>query len=363
MLADEPQRLDHGWPITEIGSVSVLADRLELSDGQLAWLSDVRGLERTVSASKLRNYRYQAVHRRGGLPRLIEAPKARLKEIQRWLLREILDHVPAHPAAHGFVRGRSVVTHARLHSGQEMVGRYDLKDFFASIAAGRVYGIFHTLGYAPAVAHALTGLCTNTVPLAVWQQIPSPRSSRLVGPHFWLGRQLATPHLPQGAPTSAALANLAAFRLDRRLAGLAASSALRYSRYADDLTFSGPRRPRRQASDLEAIVAEIAAEEGFAINRDKSSLRTSARRQSVCGVVVNAHPNVTRAEYDRLKAILHNAARYGPATQNRAGVPDLQAHLRGRIEWVSSLDRGRGERLRRRFREIDWDGPPNPAER
>jgi RNA-directed DNA polymerase len=348
---------DHGWPVAEIDSVTALAERLELSDGQLAWLADVRGLERSVVETKLRNYRYQTIARRNGLPRVIEAPKARLKEIQRRLLHEILDHVPAHDAAHGFVRGRSVVGHAALHAGQDAVLRLDLKDFFASIAAARVYGIFRTMGYAPAVAHALTGLCTNTVPLAVWQEISRPISATLVQPRFWLGRQLATPHLPQGAATSPALANLAAFRLDRRLAGLAGSLGLCYSRYADDLTFSGTTRLRDQSSHLRMLVTTIAREEGFAVNREKSVLRTAGGRQSVCGVVVNVHPNVTRAEYDRLKAILHNAKRSGPGSQNRAGVADLEAHLRGRIGWVSSLNPSRGEKLRRRFEEVAWGGP------
>jgi RNA-directed DNA polymerase len=295
------------------------------------------------------------VPRRNGPPRLIEAPKARLKEIQRWLLRAILDHVPAHDAAHGFVRGRSVAGHARLHAGQGAVLRLDLKDFFASIAAARVYGIFRTMGYQPRVAHVLTGLCTNTVPLSVWQQISRPASAAMAGPHFWLGRQLATPHLPQGAPTSPALANLAAFRLDRRLTGLAASLGLRYSRYADDLTFSGAARLRNQSAQLCLAVGRLTGEEGFSVNPLKSALYTAGGRQSVCGIVVNVHPNVTRAEYDRLRAILHNAARHGPDSQNRTGVSDLEAHLRGRIAWLASLNPERGEKLRRRFEEVSWD--------
>jgi RNA-directed DNA polymerase len=130
---------------------------------------------------------------------------------------------------------------------------------------------------------------------------------------------------------------------------------LRYSRYADDLTFSGPTRLRRRDRQFEELVAEIAREEGFSLNRGKSALRIAGGRQSVCGIVVNVRPNVTRAEYDRLKAILHNVARHGPASQNRAGVADLEAHLRGRIAWVASLNPGRGESLRRRFAQIDWD--------
>lgn len=362
LLVRERTSLHHAWPIAEVNSVAELAARLELSDGQLAWLADVRGLERTVAEAKLRNYRYRTLPRQNGLPRVIEAAKARLKEIQRWLLHEILDHVPPHDAAHGFTRGRSAVSHASLHTGQEAVLRLDLKDFFASIAAGRVYGIFRTVGYSPAVAHVLTGLSTNTIPRTVWWEIPRATVPRLVQPQFWLGRQLATPHLPQGAPSSPALANLAAFRLDRRLTGLAASLGLRYSRYADDLTFSGPAPLRRRSDQVQQLVATITRDEGFSINQAKSALRTAGGRQLVCGIVVNVKANVTRAEYHRLKAILHNAARRGPDSQNRTGIADFEAHLRGRIAWVASLNPDRGANLRRHYAEIDWGGPPTGAD-
>jgi RNA-directed DNA polymerase len=345
------------WPIAAVESVGALAERLELSPGQLAWLADVRGLERTVSQERLRNYRYRAVPRRNGLPRVIEAPKARLKEIQRWLLHEILDHIPAHEAAHGFTRGRSVVSHARLHTQQAVVLRLDLKDFFASIAAGRVYGIFRTVGYSPPVAHVLTGLATNTVPHAILEHVSALGEPHLVQQRFWLGRQLATPHLPQGAPSSPALANLVAFRLDRRLDGLARRSGLHYSRYADDLTLSGPHRLRRQRDTLERLIADIAREEGFRVNQDKSALRTDAGRQLVCGVVVNLRPNVVRVEYDRLKAILHNAAHQGPQTQTNAELADFKSHLLGRIAWVAAVNPDRGARLRKRFAEIEWSRP------
>ena len=82
---------------------------------------------------------------------------------------------------------------------------------------------------------------------------------------------------------------------------------------------------------------------------------TSAGRQRVCGIVVNDHPNVARDEYDRLKAILHNATRHGPAGENRAGVADFRAHLLGRIAWVQSINPARGARLRERFARIEWD--------
>jgi retron-type reverse transcriptase len=172
--------------------------------------------------------------------------------------------------------------------------------------------------------------------------------------HHRLGRRLATPHLPQGAPTSPALANLSAFRLDKRLSGLAASLDASYTRYADDLTFSGPTRLVRAANTLRRAVAEIVGEEGFAVNDHKSMLATREGRQRVCGVVVNERLNAPRHEYDVLKAMLHNARVHGPASQNRAAVADFRAHLLGRISWMESLNPKRGEKLRREFASIGW---------
>jgi RNA-directed DNA polymerase len=349
------RELDHDWPIAELASVPELARRLELSDGQLAWLADVRGLERTVDSERLRSYRYRWVPRRSGLPRLIEAPKLRLKEVQRWILRSILDAVPPHAAAHGFTRGRSVLSHASAHVGRPAVLRLDLRDFFASVSAGRVFGIFRTLGYHPAVAHVLTGLTTNTVPHVVWNTLPRPGRAELLAPRFALGRRLATPHLPQGAPSSPALANLAALGLDRRLTGLAAVHELHYSRYADDLTFSGAGLSGPRSRRISERVAEIARHEGFRLHPAKSNLRTAARRQTVTGIVVNAHPNLARADFDRLKASLHRLARDGgAAAEPEADGVELRARLNGRVAWVESLNPHRGAKLRRLFDGIDW---------
>ena len=272
------------------------------------------------------------------------------------MLHEILDHVPTHEAAHGFIRGRSARSHAAAHIGQRIVLRLDLRDFFASISAGRVHGIFRTLGYQRAVAHTLTAICTNTIPALVWHAATRPTEPRLVQAHFWLGRQLATSHLPQGAPTSPALANLAAFGLDRRLAGLSNTFDLGYSRYADDLTFSGPRLTGPANRALIALVTRIVQDEGFRVHAEKSSLRTSAQRQVVTGVVVNQTLNVGRDDYDRLKARLHHLAIAGPPS----GGVGLQAHLRGRVGWVASLNPRRGEKLYRLFDAIDWESTMQP---
>lgn len=273
---------------------------------------------------------------------------------QRRVLHEILAPIQPHDAAHGFLRGRSARTHAAAHVGRRVVLRLDLEDFFAAVPARRVYGIFRTAGYPESVAHVLTGLATNAVPAIAWEALEVPKEARLVYAHSRLRRALAVPHLPQGAPTSPALANLAAFGLDRRVSALAAAWGATYTRYADDLVLSGDELGLRGASGVRATIAEIVRDEGFRINEGKSQLMTDAGRQRIAGIVVNDRLNVTRREYDLLKAVLHNAARHGAAGQNRAGVPDFRAHLLGRIAWVESLHHERGARLREGFARIDW---------
>lgn len=342
------------WPVPRIASVEALADYLEVTPPQLAWLADVRGLERRVGDLRLRHYGYAWLPRPSGVPRVIESPKQRLKAIQRRLLHDVLNRIPAHDAAHGFTRGRSARSHAARHTGQGVVLGVDLEDFFAAVWAGRVYGIFRTAGYPEPVAHALTALTTNVVPRTEWASVPQPLAPHAIYAYSRLGRRLATPHLPQGAPTSPALANLAAFALDRRLAGLAETLDATYTRYADDLTFSGSGLLADHAGELRALIVSIARDEGFGVNTRKHFQATRAHRQRVCGIVVNERTNVDRREYDELKAILHNAARNGPADENRAGVANFRAHLLGRVAWVEALNPQRGSKLRERFERIAW---------
>lgn len=343
------------WPVPSLPTVADLGRLLDLPTGQLLWFADVRSLERDADDERLRHYRYRWLPKTTGGVRLIEAPKPRLLQHQRILLRRILDAIPAHSSAHGFRPGRSALTYASAHVGREAVLRLDLEDFFASVRAARVYAVWRSAGYPEPVAHLLTGLVTNAVPHHVLRVAPRPQSAELLAAHHRVGRHLATPHLPQGAPTSPALANLAAQRLDRRLAGLAATLGFTYTRYADDLAFSGGPHLARVASWLESTVQQIVAEDGFRLNLWKTRLLTAGGRQQLAGVVVNRRPNVARADYDTLKAVLHNCARHGPHGQNREGRADFRAHLRGRVAWVASVHPDRGRRLQAAFDAIDWD--------
>jgi hypothetical protein len=161
-------------------------------------------------------------------------------------------------------------------------------------------------------------------------------------------------HLPQGAPTSPALANLSAFGLDVRLAGLAQSWRLQYTRYADDLTFSGDARFIAALRDFIPLAEQVIRSEGFQSKRQKRRVVRANQRQVVAGVVVNARINVARSEYDVLKAILHNCVTHGPGSQNRQDHPRFEAHLRGRIAHVARLNPTRGQRLLAILERIKW---------
>jgi hypothetical protein len=220
----------------------------------------------------------------------------------------------------------------------------DLADFFASVSRARVASLFRRVGYPRRVASALAGLCTAPTPEFALSE--HPRVNVDLAQRFLTNARLRDAHLPQGAPTSPALSNLAAWRLDRRLAGLAAAFGATMTRYADDLAFSGDTAFGRSLRFFVAHVGAIAAEEGFRVNHRKTRVMGQGQRQTLCGVVVNDTANVPRRERDRLRATLFNVARFGVDGQNRAGRPDFRRHLEGRVAWVAGLNPGAGKRLR-----------------
>lgn len=335
------------WGAAELDDLDDLGDLVGMTPWDLERFADVRSFERTARHEAMRNYRYRWIAKRSGGVRLIEAPKAILAHVQRTLLRTVVGRVPAHSAAHGFVPGRSVVSAARLHVGTDVVVRLDLEAFFATVPVGRVFETLRSVGYHRQVAHRLTGLMTNTVPPSVLSLAPTPPTHRVA-------RLLGHVHLPQGAPTSPAVANLAAYGLDRRMTALAEQFDATYTRYADDMTLSGGAELRRGLGRCLALARTIVVDEGFRLNDRKTMVMSRSQSQRVLGVVVNDRLNPSRRDLDRLRAELHEARTKGPLVANRRGVADYPSHLRGRIEWVDQLNPDRAAKLRAAFAEIDW---------
>ena len=337
------------WPVPELTTAAQLAHWLGLTHRELDWFADTRGLERKVGAERARRYRYRLLSKGKDRFRLIEAPKRRLKRVQRQLLDEILNHIPPHAAAHGFRPLRSIQSFVGPHVGRRVVLKMDLLDFFPSVPCSQTAAIYRTAGYPETVADLLTGLCTNVAPDDAWAARPGWSSCDVR--RRWLYEQ---PHLPQGSPTSPALANLAAYRLDVRLSGLTRAAGGEYTRYADDLAFSGGDPFRRGVRRFRDHAEAIIMEEGFRVNFRKTRVMHQSQRQLLAGIVVNERPNIPRRKFERLKAILHNCRRDGPAAHNLDGRADFQAVLAGQIAFVASVHPQRGYRLWAVFNQIDW---------
>jgi RNA-directed DNA polymerase len=290
------------------------------------------------------------VPKKSGGERTLSAPHKSLAAAQQWIFDNIVTKLPTEPAAHGFISGRSILTNATPHVGQAVVINADLENFFPTITFCRVRSVFHRLGYSGAVATILALLCTEC----------PRRTARFDNKNYHVAT--GPRGLPQGACTSPGLSNQVARRLDRRLTGLAKRLGLTYTRYADDLTFSGPlplpvaskpteasaepaAKKRQGIGYLMARLRHIAEDEGFRIKETKSRVLPRSAAQMVTGVVVNVKPSIRRAEIRRLRAMLHRARTEGLETQNREKRANFRSWIEGKIAYVAMVRPDVGAKL------------------
>jgi uncharacterized protein (TIGR03067 family) len=242
------------------------------------------------------SYRELTVPKRSGGQRRLCVPDDVLKAVQRQILHRLLRRLKVHPAATGFRRGQSIVTHARRHVGQAVVVRLDVQDFFPSTTAGRVYAYFRAIGWNRPAARRLTELCT------------------------YRGG------LPQGAPSSPCLSNLLNYRIDSRLTAMAAKLGASYSRYADDITLSFPSTERKPIHYLIRFVRRVMHEAGYQLHGAKKlSIRGQHQQQRVTGLVVNDRVQLPRAVRRRLRAVAHYLHKGRPATLTAEQLAGWQA--------------------------------------
>ena len=254
------------------------------------WIPFLFGVSpKLIGAMEIHSFRYYrrfTIPKRSGGRREIVTPKRFLKTIQRWLLHRVFSHLPTSSAAHGFVAGRNIFSNAAVHLGGKNLLAADIESFFPSVTIERIKEVMSAdLPFPDPVTDQLAGLCT-------------------------LGGAL-----PQGAPTSPALANAAFDSADAGLSQLAAAWGVSYSRYADDIAFSGDRA--FTAADL-AEVQGVVEEAGFNLNVGKSRIVGSGARQVVAGLVVNNRGLPPREVRRRWRAMFHRAAEHPLEFRDRA---------------------------------------------
>lgn len=222
-------------------------------------------------------YRTFFIPKKNGKKRKIDEPLPSLKEIQNWIYQEILCNVKISSYAKAYVRGKSIKDNARFHRKQKKVLSMDIKDFFPSIGFKRVLNVFRNIGYRENVAVLLANLCClNNC-------------------------------LPQGAPTSPVLSNIIAYKLDSKIVDYIGKEKIRYTRYADDLTFSGDFNE----GDIIKNVERIANSLGFKINEEKTRVRKRNQRQEVTGIVVNEKLQLNRRIRKRIRSDIYYIRKYG----------------------------------------------------
>lgn len=282
-----------------------------------------------------------SIAKRSGEPREICAPTYVLKHVQRHILKHILEVLPVHDTAHGFVKERSTVTNAAVHQGQKLLVKFDLHNFFPTISYYRVMGLFAQMGYPPGYGYFSTDDTSDAI---------APVLARLTTYHKE-GQSWSEAALPQGAPTSPTIANLICRGLDARLHGLATKAGGRYTRYADDLTFSFGDEPAQGLGRFRWWVDQICQQEGFVLNQHKYRVIRSSQRQMVTGIVVNDTLRIPRKERRRFRAILHNCRTHGLASQAK-GNPRFSSYLQGFASYINMVHPEEGARLMQEVNDI-----------
>ncbi|MCA1494953.1 RNA-directed DNA polymerase [Ensifer sp. NBAIM29] len=291
--------------------------------------------------------------------RLICIPRDELKSIQDWIVRNILTHTKAHEASFAYHPRSRPELAAQSHCGCHYLLKIDVQDFFHSVSEGRIYQIFVDLGFSELVSLELARLTTiiaqgterpDWIAAARWPAIPAYQ----------------TPYegfLPQGAPTSPMLSNLAMVALDARIAAMASKAGIVYTRYADDLTFSA--RAPHDATSLKRFKREIFAllnEAGFRPNLRKTSIRGPGARRVVLGMLVDGpRPRLAKEFKDDLRKHLHylKSSDFGPARHaaaNNTSVSAMFHIVRGLIGWATRVEPDYGRSCLIEFRKVIW--PP-----
>lgn len=322
------------WNLPNIENPLALANALSLKLSQLRFLTYNR------KVSLVNHYKRFYIPKKMGGKRLISAPMPLIKSAQLWILNNILYLIPHTDQAHGFIPQRSIVSNAAQHVGKELVLNLDLKDFFPSISFSRVKGLFQSFGYSGQISTLLALLCTE----AEVEQVAIDGKKYFVS----IGERT----LPQGSPCSPAISNLIAYKLDRRLQGIANKWGFVYTRYADDLSFSCGSDNLDNFQQLLWSVQEVVKSEGFTVHPEKIHIMRKGSRQEVTGLIVNRQIGIERKELHRFRALLQQIEKNGPAGKTWNGNPNLENSMRGYASFVMMVKPELGIRFMKKIDSI-----------
>ena len=329
-----------------------------LTLGHLARRMDVsHAYLRSVIASRDGDH-YREFHmtkRSGGLRR-IAVPEPTLMAVQRWIAREILNTQPIHPSSFAYVPKRSIVQCAERHIGAGWLLKLDIHDFFESIQERGVYRVFRRIGYQPLVAFELTRLCTRP-----WHDHARAKEAGRIVPNFLhrgikLYRSELTGHVPQGAPTSPMLSNLACIRLDEALTDFASAERLTFTRYSDDLTFAGASGDfnRARAVGLVDEVRKILIRESFRLHEKKISIVPPGCRKVVLGLLVDRErlrltPELRSRLADHVRGIEKFGITSHATTRGFASATGMVNHIGGLLRYAGGVEGAFAGPLKARF--------------
>lgn len=304
----------------------VFASLTELAESMGTDMAGLRYLLYQRKVSKNTHYHTFEIPKKSGGKRKISAPKTRLKNLQRWVLENILDKMPVEDTTHGFIRERSILTNAYPHLKQDIIINIDLKDFFPSIDFRRVKGLFNKLGYSEQMSVIFALICTQA----------ETETTLMDGVTYYV--QKGKRFLPQGSPASPAISNLIAYRLDKKVKGLADKYNFIYTRYADDLSFSTSKENENNIARLLYFLSEIIKSEGLTIHPDKTYIMRNSGQKKVTGIVVNEKPNIERVMLRRFRALLHNLEVNGWRDQKWGKAENLIHSVEGYIHFIKMVN-------------------------
>lgn len=299
------------------------------------------------------NYKSYKLRKKHGGFRWINSPNKDLKYIQGWIKIHVLDIVESHEAACGFNKGSSIIKNATPHQKKDLILNIDLYRFFDSITEERVCGLFKWLGYLPNLAYDMAKLLCYQPSDKYFEEM---EKEGVFSKTYLLNKRAI---LSQGSPASPVVSNILTYNLDIRLFNLAAKLTVNYSRYADDITFSGDRNTMVSLSTIKTIISE----EGFYINKEKIKYLPKNRRQNVTGVVVNDGVRVNSAYKKKVFSELFFSEKFGIKNhleflkdKNQEEIKsNYKDHLLGKIYFIHSVEPDTGKKMLEQFDQIKWE--------